>query len=299
MNISNIHQCITKVDFLDKITNGNAFVEPKKGDGEIAASLQISEEAQKRFDEAIQHFDRRVDLPEYCGVYKTDKAIATAVEDCSKEERLFVYDAIRQNFLLDNTSSLTEEERQANIALGLKKMQYAAENFIPEEHREKFLEAMNTVAKLASAGKADNNGNMNYGVTKPSYLGHGSNLVATTNTLDMMKTMDSAAYQEYQRIGEESSNEDRALNRLKYLTNWYNHIIKYQPKMLEEYESKTEEYMKNNIENRDLKVPSYFDRFDISSKETFLNELRNFMSQHPNFMTGIFNVELTNRYWND
>lgn len=299
MNISNIHQCITKADFYDKGNNGNAFVEPKKGDGEIAASLQISGEAQKRFEEAIQHFDRRIDLPEYCGIYKTDKAIATAVENCSKEERMFVYGAIRQNFLLKNTSSLTEEERQANIALGLKKMQYAAENFIPEEQREKFLEAIDTVAKLASAGKADNNGNMNYGVAKASYLGHGSNLVATTNSLDMMRTMDSAAYQEYQRIGEESSNEDRPLNQLKYLAHWYNHIIKDRPAIITEYESNTEKYMEDNINHRDLKVPSYFDHFDISSKETFLDQLRTFMSQHPNFMTGIFNVELTNRYWNN
>lgn len=55
----------------------------------------------------------RLDLPEYCGIYQTDKAIASAVENCSKEERIFVYDTIFQNFLKENTSSLTEEERQA------------------------------------------------------------------------------------------------------------------------------------------------------------------------------------------
>ena len=189
MRIENVHQNITKFDFL-KAINREDFVEPQKGDGEIAASLQISDEAQKRFEEDIQHFDRRIALPEYCGIYKTDKAVAAAVEGCSKEEQIFVYGIIRQNFLKENTSSLTEEERQANIALGMKKAEYASENFIPEEHREKFLDAMNTIAKLASAGKADKNGNMNYGVAKSSYLGHGSNLVETTNTLDMMKNMD-------------------------------------------------------------------------------------------------------------
>ncbi len=59
---------------------------------------------------------------------------------------------------------------------------------------------MESIAKLASAGKADNNGNMDYGVRKGRYLGHGSNLVKTTNALDMMRTMDGSAYTEYQKI---------------------------------------------------------------------------------------------------
>lgn len=85
---------------------------------------------------------------------------------------------------------------------------------------------MESIAKLASAGKADNNGNMDYGVGKGTYLGHGSNIVKTTNALDMMRTMDGSAYTEYQKISKESSNEDRQLNALKYLTNWYEGAVK-------------------------------------------------------------------------
>lgn len=83
---------------------------------------------------------------------------------------------------------MTEEERQANISLGMKKAEYAAENFISEDNRNPFLEAMESVAKLASAGKAGNNGNMDYGVKKGNYLGHGSNLVYTTDVVDVMRT---------------------------------------------------------------------------------------------------------------
>ena len=294
MQITNIHQNITKADFL-KAINREDFVEPQKGDGEYAASLQISEEAQKRFEEDIIHFDRRIDLPEYCGIYKTDKAIATAVENCSKEERIFVYDIIRQNFLRENTSSLTEEERQANIALGMKKAEYAVENFIPEKYKEKFMEAMETVAKIASAGKADQNGNMNYGVTKASYLGHGSNLVETTNTVDIMKNMDSAAYQEYQRIAADTSNKDRLMDLTKYLTNWYIDTAREKPGMLEEYEKINSKYIEKEVKDKELS--SHFDGINISSKETFLTGLRNFISGNPDFMTGILSLELSNRYW--
>lgn len=295
MKITNIHQNIAEADFLKNINRENSFVPPKKGDGEYAVSLQISDEAQKRFDEEIQHFDRRIALPEYCGIYKTDKAVATAVEDCSKEEQIFVYGIIRQNFLKENTSSLTEEERQANIALGMKKAEYASENFIPEEHREKFLEAMNTIAKLASAGRADKNGNMSYGVTKASYLGHGSNLVATTNTLDMMRNMDSAAYDEYQKIGAEGSNEDRLFNQSKFLINWYINAVKEKPGLLKEYENKNLKYMEKEVKDKELST--HFNGIDISSKETFLAGLRDFMSRNQNFMTGILSVELSNKFW--
>ncbi len=41
--------------------------------------------------------------------------------------------------------------------------------------------------------------NMDYGVAKGRCLGHGSRLVQTTSAIDMMRTMDSSAYTEYQK----------------------------------------------------------------------------------------------------
>ncbi len=62
------------------------------------------------------------------GCYGADKAVASALENCGKEEQGFVYDIIRQNFLVGNRGSMTEEERQANISLGMKKAEYAEKN---------------------------------------------------------------------------------------------------------------------------------------------------------------------------
>ncbi len=118
----------------------------------------------------------------------------------------------------------------------MKKAEYAAENFISEDRGKSFLDAMESVAKLASAGKADNNGNMDYGVKKGNYLGHGSNMVYTTDAVDMIKIMDSSAYKEYQKI----SNEDDGINSLKYLTNWYANAVKKSPTMIEQYEKQSD-----------------------------------------------------------
>ena len=68
---------------------------------------------------------------------------------------------------------MCQQIRLANVSLGMKKAEYAAQNFIPEDSREAFLEAMESIAKLASAGKADSSGNMYYIVAQGRYLGYG------------------------------------------------------------------------------------------------------------------------------
>ena len=275
-----------------------ALVENKKGivDANVTQEQRESMEARNAaFQKEITQVDNSLELPAYSGMYGADKAVASAVENCSKEEQGFVYDIIRQNFLVGNTGSMTEEERQANISLGMKKAEYAAENFIPEDSIKPFLEAMESIAKLASAGKADNNGNMDYGVGKGTYLGHGSNIVKTTNALDMMRTMDGSAYTEYQKISKESSNEDRQLNALKYLTNWYEGAVKKNPSMVDNYEKQSEEYVEKNV--KDQKLDATFSDIKTENKAAFFESLKVFQNNNPNFLSSIINRELASKFW--
>lgn len=149
--------------------------------------------------------------------------------------------------------------------------------------------------KLASAGKMNADGNMDYGVKKGNYLGHGSNLVYTTDGLDMMRSMDSGAYDEYQRISRESSNSDRQLNTLKYLTNWYSNAVTKNPHMVEKYEAKSDEYIEKNVKNQ--KVDSIFSDLKTESKSAFIESLKAFQAQNPNFLSNIVNKELSRKYW--
>ena len=275
-----------------------ALVENKKGivDANVTKEQREAMDARNAvFQKEITQVDKSLELPAYSGMYGADKAVVSAVENCSKEEQGFVYDIIRQNFLVGNTGSMTEEERQANISLGMKKAEYAAENFIPEDSRKSFLEAMESIAKLASAGKADNNGNMDYGVRKGRYLGHGSNLIKTTNALDMMRTMDGSAYTEYQKISKESSNEDGQLNALKYLTNWYGNAAKKNPSMVDDYEKQSEEYVEKNV--KDQKLDATFSDIKTENKATFLKSLKAFQNNNPNFLSSIINRELASKFW--
>ena len=274
------------------------LVEGRKGavDANMTQEQREAMEAKNAaFQKEITQVDKSIILPAYSGMYGADKAVASAVENCGKEEQGFVYDIIRQNFLVGNSGSMTEKERQANISLGMKKAEYAAENFIPENSRKAFLEAMESIAKLASAGKADSSGNMDYGIAKGRYLGHGSNLVQTTSATDMMRTMDSSAYAEYQKISKESSNEDRQLNMLKYLTNWYEGAVKKNPSMVDNYEKQSEEYVEKNVKDR--KLDTTFSGIKTGNKAAFLEGLKAFQNSNPTFLSSIINRELTSKFW--
>lgn len=269
-----------------------AFVNSKK-DSIITEDPEAMETKNAAFQKEITQVDNILhDLPAYSGLHNADKAVASALENCSKEEKGFVYDIIRQNFLVGNSSSMTEEERQANISLGMKKAEYAAENFLSEENKKSFMEAMESIAKLASAGKADSSGNMNYGVAQGSYLGHGSGLVQTTNTVDMMRTMDQDAYAEYQKIKQK---DDDGLSSLKYLTNWFVEAVKKNPSMVDQYEKQSEEYVEKHVNNQ--KLDQTFAGLKTGSKAAFVESLKMFRNNHPNFLASVINKELTAKYW--
>jgi len=120
-------------------------------------------------------------------------------------------------------------------------------------------------------------------------------LVYTTDGLDMMRTMDSSAYEEYQRISRESSNSDMQLNTLKYLTNWYTNAVTKNPHMVDEYEAKSDEYIEENVKNK--KIDSTFIDLKTENKAAFIESLKAFHIQNPNFLSNIINAELSRKFW--
>lgn len=277
-------------DGLAALAEGKKFMSGREmTEEEMAARAERDAVFQKEITQVDKSLNN---LPAYSGMYGADKAVASAVENCSKEEQGFVYDIIRQNFLVGNSDSLTEEERQANISLGMKKAEYAAENFIPEDSRKSFMEAMESIARLASAGKADSSGNMDYGVAKSRYLGHGSGLVKTTSVVDMMRTMDKDAYAEYQKAGKK---DDGGLSSLKYLTNWYVGAVKKNPSMVDEYEKQSEEYVEKNVKDR--KLDTTFAGIKTGNRVLFLESLKAFQGSNQDFLASIINRELASKFW--
>ncbi|HYH04043.1 MAG TPA: hypothetical protein VEC37_13150 [Bacillota bacterium] len=252
------NQAISYGKFLS--TSGRAKVEIDKND--VKVKINISTEGLNALKQTftkdlnadiIQKEATRLNwLPEYSGIYETDKAIATSVENCTKEEQGYVYDIIRENFLIKDSNSMTEEERQANISFGMKKAELVANTFIPEEQRQNFLNAMDIIAKLATAGKSDSEGQMDYGINTVKYLGSGSNLIQTTDTEDIMKKYASEEYKQYQslmdKFGQTGNTED-AVAAMRYHLNWFIDAIKAKPNLVKLYEERNQEYISAVVKN--------------------------------------------------
>lgn len=103
------------------------------------------------------------------------------------------------------------------------------------------------------------------------------------------------AYAEYQKISAESNNEDRALNALKYMTNWYAGAVRENPNMVDEYTKKSEEYIEENVKNQ--KLDDTFYGIDITDKKAFIDSLRAFQINRQDFLTTILNRELLSNFW--
>ena len=81
-------------------------------------AIQLKEK--NEFEQDIVQVDKSADdLPAYSGMYDVDKTISSSLENCSKEEQGFVYDIIRENFLIGNGSSMSEEEYLVIIGGGV------------------------------------------------------------------------------------------------------------------------------------------------------------------------------------
>ncbi|MBR1597575.1 MAG: hypothetical protein IJ661_01530 [Lachnospiraceae bacterium] len=266
-----------------------------------AVLMNISQEGKMKvedssaIDKYIKHFDKSLNhMPEYCGDFNIDKTIASALENCSKEEQAFAYDIIRKNFLVKNTNGMTEDERQANISLGMKKAEYAAESFISEDNRQSFMNAMEAIAKMASAGKTDENGNVDYGLRKASYLGHGSGLVYTTNDEDVMRVMAPEAYAEYQRLAKENT-ADAGRNAQRYQAMWYAQAVTNDPTMIERYEQRFKDNIARIISGQ--KIDSTFNHIKTDSKTSFIEGLMAFQSGKQGFLENVIRAEIGQKFW--
>lgn len=60
-------------------------------------------------------------------------------------------------------------------------------------------------------------------------------------------------------------------------------------------EAKSDEYIEKNVKNQ--KVDSIFSDLKTESKSAFIESLKAFQAQNPNFLSNIVNKELSRKYW--
>ena len=260
-----------------------------------AVAVEISMEGMKKLDESTLSQDRDISqfikpledgnksidhlLPAYSGNAKADQAIHDALKNADDDTKAFVYRTIRNNFLTQDVSELTEEERQANISLGMEKATYAANTMIDEGSRGSFLDAMKTIAKMAGAGTREADGTMYYGNSTRTYVGQDGKLVQTTDTMAAMKKMDPKAYEELKDI------KDDPYAQMKYMMKWNMDHLSSIAGFVDQEDEKMEETVKMT------NVDTTFKGAGNSTKEAFISFLQQFSEKNPGFMSGIIKRE--------
>lgn len=89
----------------------------------------------------------------YTGYARIDNAVIDALKGRSQEVKDGVYDIIRHDLVPHNVHGLKEEDRLAQISLGVEKARYIAEQFMDERTRVSFMDAIRSIAKIGAAGE--------------------------------------------------------------------------------------------------------------------------------------------------
>lgn len=213
--------------------------------------------------------------PAYTGMADVDNAIISSLDGCSENLKAYSYDIIRSNFLISNVENMYDDERQKNISLGMAKAHYIADNYLDTETGTMFLDAMSTIAKIATNAVVDENGNVSYDLPLNNgvYLNANGLVDSGTDAVDMMKALSPEVYSEYKQTLQEAKldgNEQGSVDALKILVKWANNLSKEKSNALNDYEKYKTDQIK---ELEKTTINSTFDNADTSNIKAFISFL--------------------------
>lgn len=100
----------------------------------------------------------------HTGYARIDNAVIDALRGKSQEVKDGGYDIIRHDLVPNHVHGLEEEDRLAQISLGVEKAEYLAGQFMDERTRDSFMDAIRAIAKIGAAGKRVGDCEMEYQV---------------------------------------------------------------------------------------------------------------------------------------
>lgn len=190
------------------------------------------------------------------------------------EEVVKAANGIIKNYLLPaNVSDMSEDERKAMIAFGMKEAKYLAENYLDQEHSGEFLSAMETIAKYGMNGTVSENGTVTYHIEK------GLNAAGAVSDMDILKEKAPDLYDEInelnQRIINHKPGEKFGAEFLE--------LHKRAEKVLEGTNEKGEtnreaaikEYKKWEEETAKTELPQIFKNTKYTNMQSFFASLQN------------------------
>lgn len=179
------------------------------------------------------------------------------------------YSIIQKNLLPHNVGTLTEQERQELILVGLEQAKYLADG-LDQDKAGLFMEAMNTIAQYGINGKPDQQGNVTYDIRWGALVGAPDDYISTG---DLMKRVAPEEYAKYSSMMEEGirKNDNRLqMDAIKYMLDWEIQSYRKNPKPIEEEKQKQADW-KKNVDN--TKIPDTYSHTDRSTLQTLTESI--------------------------
>ena len=161
------------------------------------------------------------------------------------------YSIIQTNLLPHNVGTMTEEERQELILVGLEEAKYLADS-LDEDKAGLFMEAMNTIAKYGINGSMDHEGNVSYDIRWGALVGAPDDYISTG---EFMKKIAPKEYAQYSSMMAEAiqKKDDRLLmDAMRYFVNWESQAYRKNPKPFDDMRQEQVNW-KKGVEN--TKIP--------------------------------------------
>lgn len=159
---------------------------------EEEAARQV--ERQKAFDGAVVQMENthRMVIPNVQTNDKLYNSLAGADEEAVKAAN----GIIKNYFLPNNVSNMSEDERKSMIAFGMEEAKYLAENYLDEKQAGTFLSAMETIAKYGMNGSVAEDGTVTYHIEK------GLNSAGQVDDMDILKEKAPDLYREINELNQ-------------------------------------------------------------------------------------------------
>lgn len=190
----------------------------------------------------------------------------------SDDDRRTIYSIIDKDFLPKDIGNMTEDERKEKIYIGLEKEKYVS-NYLDENRRKDFMEAITRIAQLGLNGTNDGKGRMSYD-SRPTVWFDTPEYMSTS---EMMKLIDSERYNQLELLyneGMEEKNEEKMKAVDKMVANWERDMSSEQKKKLMELQEERRQWaekLKNtSVESNFQSV--YYD--DELFKQSIIGQLK-------------------------
>lgn len=179
------------------------------------------------------------------------------------------YSIIRNDLIPHNVEKLTEDERTELIFVGLEKAKFLADR-LEDDKADRFMEAMNTIAKYGINGKADQQGNVTYDIRWGAMTGAPDDYISGG---ELMQKLAPEQYKYYLSMQNEAiaKNDDKlALKAAKFAIDWEINTYRANPKPFEDLKAEQVNW-KKNVD--DTKINSNYTNTDRSNMDSFMKSI--------------------------